>query len=130
MSEPERGWTVLSSGLPDLFSRLREVGPAEVLVRFSIGTEARYQVEVPGCRTAILGRLALQPGVDRFNVHVSGWGQDDFAWFGRRKGRGCEDYWQGAVEYRPEGRPALVVYFTAPLDGLEIRVRRDGETER
>ncbi|MGV3721122.1 MAG: hypothetical protein ACO1SX_09450, partial [Actinomycetota bacterium] len=52
-----------------------------------------------------------------------GWGHGDFAWFSRRKGRGRPDYWQAAIEYRPFGAPALVLYLTAPLDGLEVRVR-------
>jgi hypothetical protein len=67
--------------------------------------------------------LAVEAQVDRFGVLVPGWGEGDFAWFSRRKGRGRTDYWQAAIEYRPFDAPALVLYLTAPLDGLDLRVK-------
>lgn len=120
---PEPTWQKLSSDAPDLFDCLRARAGAEVWLRFGIGVEGGYRVEVPAVRLSLQGRLAVAPRVDRFTVAVPGWGPEDFAWFGRRKGRGRTDYWQGAIEYRPEGQPALVLYFTAPDDGLEISIR-------
>ena len=118
-------WQPLSSSAPDLFPQLRALGTVQACVRFRIGTGEGYAVDVPATSLTLQGPLRVMPAVDRFAVEVRGWGPDDFAWFGRRKGRGRSDYWQGAVEYRPEGRPALVLYFTAPEDGLEISVCRD-----
>ena len=119
------GWQQLSSAAPDLFQHLRTLGAVAICVRFRIGTGEGYGVEVPANSLTVQGRLRVMSGVDRFAVEVAGWSADDFAWFGRRKGRGRGDYWQGAIEYRPEGRPALVLYFTAPEDGLEISVRAE-----
>ena len=116
-------WQTLASEAPDLFDHLRHSGPAEVHVRFGIGVGEGFAVDVPAASLTLQGRLRVEPGTDRLGIEVPGWGPDDFAWFARRKGRGRTDYWQGAIEYRPEGRPALVFYFTAPLDGLEIRLR-------
>lgn len=116
-------WTEHSSADPALFERLRELGPAEVSIRFGIGTAEGYRVEVPAASLILQGRLRVEPEVDRISVEVPGWGSGDFAYFGRRKVRGRPDYWQGAVEYRPEDRPALVLYFTAPLEGLVIKTR-------
>ena len=116
-------WNEHASGDPELFSRLRELGPAEVSIRFGIGTEAGHRVEVPACAMILQGALQVEPEVDRISVEVPGWGPADFAYFGRRKGRGRPDYWQGAIEYRPENRPALVLYFTAALDELQIKSR-------
>jgi len=115
-------WQKLASDLPDLFPLLRELGPADVHLRFGIGTEGGYQVDVPAASLILQGRLRVEAEVDRFAIEIAGWGAGDFAWFARRKGRGRTDYWQGAIEHRPEGRPALVLYFTAPLDGLMLSV--------
>ena len=115
-------WQPLSSAAPDLFPQLRALGTVEACVRFRIGAGEGYAVDIPATSLTLHGRLRVMPSVDRFGLEVDGWGADDFAWFGRRKGRGRRDYWQGAIEYRPEGRPALVLYFTAPEDGLEISV--------
>jgi hypothetical protein len=119
----DQRWQTLPSEAPDLFDRLRAAGPAEVYVRFGIGVGKGFAVDVPAASLTLQGRLQVEHQVDRFGVQVPGWGPDDFAWLARRKGRGRTDYWQGAIEYHPEGRPALVLYFTAPLDGLEIRLR-------
>lgn len=108
---------------PEFFARLRELGAAEVSIRFGIGTEEGFQVEVPAASLMLQGRLRVEREVDRISVEVPGWGTEDFAYFARRKGRGRTDYWQGAIEYRPAGRPALVLYFTAELAGLQIRTR-------
>ena len=117
-------WINLASDAPELFERLAELGEAEVVVRFGIGVEAGYRVEVPAVRLALRGRLCLFPGRDRFGVEATSTaGEGDFTWLARRKGRGRSDYWQGAIERQAGGSPALTLYFTAPLDGLEIRVR-------
>jgi hypothetical protein len=118
-------WQKLPSEDPDLFLRLRGLGETEICVRFGIGTERGDGVDIPAARLMVEGRLRVEPEVARFGVTVSGWGPSDFAWFARRVGRGGPDYWQGALEYRPEGRPALVLYFTARLDALEISVRTE-----
>jgi hypothetical protein len=120
-------WTALPSDAPDLFSRLRELGPLRACVRFGVGLGEGLHVEIPAARLMVEGLLHAEPQVDRFGIEVPGWGAGDFAWFARRRGRGGPDYWQGAIEHRPEGRPALVLYFTAPLDGLEIRVLETAE---
>jgi hypothetical protein len=122
-------WLSLPSDAPDLFDRLRSAGAAQISVRFGIGTEGGHRVEIPAVRLVLTGQLQVEARQDRFGVLVPGWGEGDFAWFARRKGRGGPDYWQGAVEHRPEGLPALVVYFTAPLDGLEIRLRPVGQPQ-
>lgn len=116
-------WTDLSPGDPGLFDRLRGLGHAEIYVHVPIGTETGYRVAVPGASLSLRGTLEVAPGVDRLIVRVPGWGVDDLAWFGRRKGRGRPDYWQFAIEHRPEGFPGLVLYGTAPLDGIVLRVR-------
>lgn len=116
-------WEAFPSEAPDLFSQLESLQGHAVLVRFGIGTGEGFRVEVPAARMAVQGRLEVRRSLDRIVVQVEGWGESDFAWFGRRKGRGRPDYWQGAIEYRPANSLALVLYFTAPLDGLEIRVR-------
>lgn len=117
-------WTRFPSDAPDLFKRLAELGEAEVVVRFGIGVEDGYHVEVPAARLALRGRLRLFPGRDRFGVEAGCQaGPDDFTWLARRKGRGRSDYWQGAVERQAGGVPTLTFYFTAPLEGLEIRAR-------
>ncbi len=116
-------WSELESGDPDLFSRMRELEGREVRVRFAVGLGEGARVEIPALRLVIAGRLRPVPGLDRFGLLPDGWGPTDLAWFARRRGRGGPPYWQGALEYRPAGRPTLVLYFTAPLDGLEIRVR-------
>lgn len=116
-------WQEHSSADPELFTRLRELPPAEVRVRFEHGTGDGYRVEVPGASFTLQGVLRVEPEVDRISVEVPGWSAGDFAYFARRKGRGRTDYWQGAVEYHPSDRPALVFYFTAALDGLEIKTR-------
>lgn len=118
----EAPWETLAPDAPDLFARLRRHERCEVLVRFSIGERRGMRVEIPAVRTVLQGRLEAHPRVDRFRVWIDGWSEGDRAWLARRKGRGGPDYWQGAVEYRPHGKPALVLYFTAPLDGLEIQV--------
>lgn len=89
-----------------------------------------YRVEVPASSLMLRGGLSVEEAVDRFAVQVPGWAETDFAWFARRKGRGRTDYWQAAIEYRPAGLPALVLYLTAPLDGLLIRVRPVTPTPR
>jgi hypothetical protein len=94
-----------------------------VHVHFAIGTEGGHHVDVPAASFTVRGRLRVETAVDRFAVLVPGWGPQDFAWFARRKGRGREDYWQAAIEQQADSGPALVLYLTAPLDGLEIRVR-------
>lgn len=119
----------MPSESPALFELLRQAGPVKASVRFAIGTEGGHRVEVPAVRLQLTGTLRVEPLHDRFAVLVDGWGPDDFAWFARRKGRGRPDYWQGAIEHRPSGRPDVVVYFTAPLDGLEIRLRRGDRRE-
>lgn len=116
-------WQELASAAPDLFVRLRRARDAELHLRFGIGTAEGYQVEVPAASLTLRGALVVESGTDRFAIDVPGWGTGDFAWFSRRKGRGRTDYWQAAVEYRPAGLPALILYFTAPLDGLSIRLR-------
>lgn len=116
-------WQVWSSADPDLFAQLRRAGELEIHLRFGIGTAGGYQVAVPAASLTLRGTLTVEPTTDRLTIHVPGWGPADFAWFSRRKGRGRTDYWQAALEYRPAGLPALVLYLTAPLDGLEIRVR-------
>jgi hypothetical protein len=102
---------------------LRRLGPAEMHVRFGIGVGSGYRSEVPAASLTLRGKLAVEPQVDRFALRIPGWSETDFAWFARRKGRGRSDYWQAAIEYHPEGHPALVLYLTAPLDGLVLRVR-------
>lgn len=113
-------WQRLPSEDPALFERLRGLPPTDVIVRFRIGVGERGKVEVPAVSLTLQGRLRVEPGVDRFGIEVPGWGAEEFAWFARRKGRGRTDYWQAAIEHKPEGRPALVLYLTAALDGLEI----------
>lgn len=121
-------WEPLPSDATDLFSRLRERAGGRVCVRVRVGVEAGCRVAVPAASCAVQGLLRVEPVVDRFSVLVEGWGAGGFAWLARRLGRGhaqrAPDYWQGAVEYHAEGRPALVLYFTAPADGLEILVFR------
>jgi hypothetical protein len=116
-------WLPLRSDDPELFSRLRALVNAEVHLRCGIGTGDGFRVEVPAASLTLRGRLSVEPVVDRLGILPEGWGAGDFVWFARRKGRGRTDYWQGAIEYRPEGQPALVLYLTAALDGLELRVR-------
>jgi hypothetical protein len=116
-------WPRVPSDAPDLFDRLAALGEAEVVVRFGIGVEGGYRVDVPATRLALRGRLRLFPGRDRFGIEQTEGGASDFAWFARRKGRGRTDYWQGAIERHSDGVPALTLYLTAPLDGLEIRPR-------
>ena len=115
-------WQRFPSDAPDLFDQLRELRDAEVTVRFRIGIGEWGMVDVPAASLTLQGRLRSEPGVDRFGVEVPGWGTEDFAWFARRKGRGRTDYWQAAIEHKPAGRPALILYLTAPLDGLEIQI--------
>jgi len=122
-SVPDDAWTLLPSDAVGLFDALRGLPGAEVHVRFRIGAEAAHRVQVPAVSLTLRGRLVVEAQVDRFAVAVPGWAEGDFAWFSRRKGRGRTDYWQAAIEYRPVGLPALVLYLTAPLDGLELRVR-------
>lgn len=117
-------WQSVSPAEPELFGWLRSLGEAEIHIRFGIGTAGGHRVEVPAASLTVRGRLTVEPEVDRIAVQVTGWSATDFAWFSRRKGRGRTDYWQGAIEYRPAGAPELVLYFTAPLDGLELRVRQ------
>jgi hypothetical protein len=119
----EDEWTPLASDAPDLFTRLRALSHAEMHLRFGIGTSGGFRVEVPASSLTVRGRLSVEPVVDRLTLHPEGWGESDFVWFARRKGRGRTDYWQGAIEYHAGGQPALVLYLTAPLDGLELRVR-------
>lgn len=116
-------WHEYPADLPDLFDQLRAFRPSEVRIRLGIGTAEGYRVEVPASSLTVQGRLCVEAGVDRLSVEIPGWGDGDFAWFGRRKGRGRPDYWQIALEYRPEGRPHLVYYGTAAVDGLRISVR-------
>jgi hypothetical protein len=116
-------WIDLSSSSPDLFERLRACEGWEISLRARHGTGNGRKVEVPSASIVLQGTLRVQAAVDRFAVDVPGWGSDDFAWLARRKGRGGPDYWQGAIEYRCGGRPALVVYFTAPAEGIQLRVR-------
>ncbi len=121
MIEPT--WETLVADTPDLFLRLRRYQGCEILVRYAVGERQGIQVEVPAARTTLQGRLEVHPQVDRFRIRLEGWSEEDFIWLARRKGRGGPGYWQGAIEYRPEGKPALVHYFTAPLDGLVIKLR-------
>lgn len=116
-------WALLGSDAPGLFDTLRQLPDSEIHVRFNLGTEQGYRVEVPAASLTLRGRLATEAQVDRFGVLVPGWAEGDFAWFSRRKGRGRRDYWQAAIEHHPAGAPALVLYLTAELDGLELRVR-------
>jgi hypothetical protein len=116
-------WVAVRSDAPELFDRLRQLSDAEIYVRFNLGVEQGHRVEVPAVSLTLRGELAVEGQVDRFGVLVEGWAADDFAWFSRRKGRGRTDYWQAAIEHRPSGAPALVLYLTAALDGLELRVR-------
>jgi hypothetical protein len=118
-------WQKLPADAPDLFTQLRELDGAEVYVRFRIGIGEGTHVEVPAATLTVQGRLGVEPVVDRFAVEVPGWGPEDFAWFARRKGRGRPDYWQGAIEYHGPAHPALILYFTAPPDALEISVKRE-----
>ena len=120
--EPFLPWTPLASDDPSLFDRLRERRGAEVSVALGIGA-GKHRVDIPAATIRLQGKLRVEERADRFGIEVPGWGPTDFAWFARRKGRGHPDYWQAAIEYRPEGQPALVLYLTAPLDGLEIRLR-------
>jgi len=119
----DTGWQTLPSDAPDLFDRLRALEGAEIHLHFGIGTAAGWQVDVPAASLNLRGRLQVEKTVDRFAVKVPDRGAADFAWFGRRRGRGRPDYWQGAIEHRVAGRPALVLYFTAPAGGLRLRVR-------
>jgi len=118
------GWQAYTSAAPDLFTQLRRLGGAEIHLRFNIGTTEGFGVEVPATSLTLRGTLEVDAVADRITILVPGWGASDFAWIARRKGRGRSDYWQAAIEYRPAGLPTLVLYFTAPLDGLELRVRR------
>ena len=124
-TQPTSGeaWVPLRSEDPDLFTRLRGLVNAELHLRCEIGTSEGFRVQVPAASLTLRGPLTVEPVHDRFAIHPDGWGAGDFVWFARRKGRGRTDYWQGAIEYRPEGRPALVLYVTAELEGLELRVR-------
>lgn len=115
-------WTRFPSDAPDLFTRLAELGDAEVVVRFGIGVGDGYRVEVPAARLSLRGRLRLYPGRDRFGIAAEESGPGDFTWLARRKGRGRSDYWQGAIERHTDGYPALTLYFTAQVDEVEIRV--------
>jgi hypothetical protein len=128
LANVEPRWTVLNSDAPELFQTLRRLPDSEIHLRFSVGTELGHRVEVPAASLTLRGRLVVEPQVDRFTVVVPGWGEADFAWFSRRKGRGRTDYWQAAIEYRPLAAPALVLYLTAPLDGLELRVKPTAST--
>lgn len=114
-------WTEQDPADPQLFARLRKLGPARVYVRLGIGTGDGLHVEVPAASLAVGGELVVAPDVDRFGIRLPGWKEPDFAWFARRKGRGRPDYWQAAVQQHGEGGPALVLFFTATLDGLVIR---------
>lgn len=117
-------WLTLDPAHPDLFTQLRELGPSEASVRFNHGIDDAGRVQVPASSLTLQGALRVEAGVDRFGILIPGWGENDFVWLARRRGRGRSDYWQGAIEQKPGGRPALIFYFTAELDGLEIRVRR------
>ena len=126
-AEVESGaWVSLSPGLPDLFPLLRALGEAEAYVHVPIGTERGFAVSVPAASLSLRGRLEIRPGVDRFCIHGQASNPGEFAWFGRRKGRGRPDYWQFAVERRGSAAPELVVYGTARLDGFTLRVRSLG----
>lgn len=120
---PATDWERLPSDSASLFTRLRELGPAEIHLRFGMGTTEGFRVEVPAVSLILRGMVSAEAVTDRFSVQIEDWGEGDFAWFARRKGRGRTDYWQAAIEYRPSGRPAVVLYLTAPLDGIEIQVR-------
>ena len=108
---------------PDLFPQLRAMVQSEVSIRFGMGTEGRQRVAVPAARLVLQGRMQVKPNADRISIEIESWGAGDFAWLARRKGRGRPDYWQGAIEHRAADRPALVLYFTAPLSEIEISVR-------
>ena len=119
-------WDEHSSADPKLFAVLRGLQDAEIYVRFATGVGDGFQVEVPAAVLSVQGSFRVEQRSHRFSVELPEWGEDHFAHFARRKGRGRDDYWQGAIEHRPEGRPSLVLYFTAPLDGLIIRTRTTG----
>lgn len=114
-------WEELDPADPQLFTRLRELGPARVYVHLGIGTGDGVRVDVPAASFTLQGELRVEPEVDRFGIRVPGWSETDFAWFARRKGRGRTDYWQVAIEHHAEGIPALVLFFTAEQDGLLLR---------
>jgi hypothetical protein len=120
-------WLSLPSGAADLFDRLRALEHAELHLRWGIGDAEGFRVQVPAASLTVRGPVSVEPVVDRFTIRPEGWRDGDFIWFARRLGRGRTDYWQGAIEYRAAGAPALVLYLTAPLDGLELRVRTRGE---
>ena len=124
--EGDMNWDEHSSADPKLFAALRSLQDAEIYVRFAMGVGDGSQVEVPAAVLSVQGRFRVEPRSDRFCMKVPEWGEEHFVYFARRKGRGRDDYWQGAIEHRPEGRPSLVLYFTAPLDGLIIRTRATG----
>jgi hypothetical protein len=128
--DSQGGWRALTSDAPDLFAQLRAAGAAEIHLRFGVGTDEGYRVAVPAASLTLRGALRVEATTDRLSIQVPGWGAGDFVWFSRRKGRGRTDYWQAAIEYRPAGLPALVLYLTAPLDGLEIRIRPDCSASR
>jgi hypothetical protein len=119
-------WHRISSDDPDLFERLRACPGARICVRFHAGVEDAFHTEIPASSFALRGALRVEEEADRFSIQVPGWGPEDFAWFARRRRAGGADYWQCAVEYRPGGTAGLVLYFTAPLDGLEISVQGAG----
>lgn len=119
----EAGWESMRSDSSVLFDTLRRLPEAEIFVSFKVGVGKGYRVDVPAASLNLRGRLKVEAAVDRFHVLIPGWGEGDFAWFSRRKGRGRSDYWQAAIEHRAAGAPALVLYLTAELDGLELRVR-------
>ncbi len=119
-------WEELCPTAPTLFEQLRQYDGAEFWVHVEQGLGADGRISVPATHLTVQGTLKVEPGVARFSVAIPGWENSDFAWFARRRGRGRPDYWQAAIEYRPSGRPALVLYFTAELADLQMRVLRSG----
>lgn len=122
-SVPAKGeWIALPVG-PEVVAGLAGLAgelPLEVVVRCSSGGGGR----LPALLVTLRGRLVLCSRQGRFGVELTGHATGDFAWMALRRGRGGPDYWQGALEQRREGYPAVVVYFAAALNEVEVRYRR------
>jgi hypothetical protein len=114
-------WEDHSSADPRLFAALRHLAGCRIYLRFEHDTRDGLRVEVPSASLTLQGELTVELNVDRFGIRLPGGGVGDFAWFSRRKARGRPEYWQGAIEQHRDGGPALVLYFTAPADGLTLR---------
>jgi hypothetical protein len=119
-------WRDHASADPDLFATLRRLAPCRIYLRFEHDTRDGLRVDVPATSLTLQGELTIEPVVDRFGIRLRGGGAGDVAWFARRKARGRPEYWQAAIEQHAEGRPALVLYFTAAADGLALRTTSAG----